>query len=123
MDQPGEIAEVSLKYKDMVRSQNASSATVVSLSVRPRSLELSHVEVWENAAHQLLAADLQEILQISDQRRRMGRLRSMLRSAFSVWGLNHLNGFVQSRLSESSTLQALSLMSQSKLGRSPHSMR
>ena len=52
----GDIAEVNLKYKDMVRAQNASAATSVLLSPRHSSLTLAHHEVRQGASRHLIAA-------------------------------------------------------------------
>jgi hypothetical protein len=53
---PGEIAEVTLKYKDMVRAKNASHSSSVSVSSVPKKLTLAHQEVRVGANAHLIAA-------------------------------------------------------------------
>ena len=53
---PGKLAEINLKYKDMVRAQNASAATSVTLSARHAPLTSAHHEVRQGALYHLAAA-------------------------------------------------------------------
>ncbi len=77
---PGEVAEVHLKYKDMVRAQNATASAAARLSAEVAPLGQLHWDVRRVAAQQLDAADLAraaEREEFSNSYRLRGRLNSL----------------------------------------------
>jgi hypothetical protein len=77
---PGEVAEVQLKYKDMVRAQNASASAAARLSAEVASLGELHWEVRRVAAQQLDAAALARVAERGDFLSQGGQLRHRLNS-------------------------------------------
>ena len=64
---PGELAEVNMKYKDLVRAQNASAASSVELSGRPAELTLAHREVRTGAEAHLVASQYLRAIDAGEQ--------------------------------------------------------
>ena len=99
---PSMIAEVQLKYKDMVRAQNASFAQAVRLSAIPQTMTTAQTEVREGANSQL-GADL-SLKMIAE-----GRSVEELPSAIELKkGVKHLSGF---------TYRDMALLSRGLMGR------
>lgn len=100
VNKPGEIAEIQLKYKDMVQAKNASYAEQILISAMPRDLTLAHHEVLEGANHHLLAAKTLEAVRLKKNFDHLPSLQDHIQSS-----LEQLNSF------------EIELMSRAKLGR------
>ncbi len=100
---PGAIAEIQLKYKDMVQAKNASYAEQVTLPALPSALTLAQKEVLEGANHHLLAA---KTLQTLKHKKVFNHLPS----------LQHEIRMSQQKYNE----KELELMSRAQLGRPQH---
>jgi hypothetical protein len=68
---PGEVAEVTLKYKDMVRSLNATASTAAHLSSLPLKRGLAQREVLHIAAQQQLGVGLKHGAHQTHERHRL----------------------------------------------------
>ena len=66
VDRPGEVAEVELKYKDMVRAINASFAQAVQLSAIPQPLTEAQNEVRRGANAHLIADQSLKMLALGE---------------------------------------------------------
>ena len=66
VDRPGEVAEVELKYKDMVRAMNASFAQAVQLSAIPQPLTEAQNEVRRGANAHLIADQSLKMLALGE---------------------------------------------------------
>ena len=97
---PGEIAEIQLKYKDMVRAKNASYAEQVVIPAIPRTLTLAQHEVLEGANYHLLAAKTLQTLKLQKNFNHLPSLQSHIQA-------------IQQQLND----KELELMSRAQLGR------
>ena len=63
VQRPGALAEVHLKYKDLVRARNASASTSVQVASRAATLTRSHQEVRSGASDHLVASHYLKLLE------------------------------------------------------------
>ncbi len=78
VDGPGAVAEISLKYKDMVNLENATARTSVALTARPRPEALA-TQVLRNLHGFDFAAALKEAAALAEQGE-SGRAQALLRA-------------------------------------------
>jgi len=95
---PGELAELSLKYKDMVRAQNASDAQLVTLAASPRPTTLAQDEVLRGVSAHLIAAETIRGLSAGLNLEQLNALNTPLRGAGRHLNHAELRMFSRARL-------------------------
>jgi hypothetical protein len=94
---PGEIAEVILKYKDMVRAKNASHSSSVSVSSVPKKLTLAHQEVRVGANAHLMAAQSIKALKAGQTIRSLPSIQQILSQGLARQPLTYKEAKLLSR--------------------------
>ncbi len=105
---PGQIAEITLKYKDMVRAQNAAHSRSVTLGALPQPLTLAHRETREGADQHLIADHILRAIESGRAIQRLPAMRSLTQKM---------------KLSRSLSSQEALLLSRARLGRPQSSLR
>jgi hypothetical protein len=118
VERPGEVAEVSLKYKDLVKMSNTTDSTAALIPAQPLPLTGMNHEVREVGLHQWSATQLQSQLReltLTDQL--MSLWHDMHNSSLYMIDFGRKRGCKYSSFEERDRLAFMYLLTASKLGR------
>ena len=115
---PGPVAEVSLKYKDLLKMDNATDAAAVSIDANPAPLTMIHHEVREAGLHQWVAMSLRHQLKDVTKAFELSRLWDDLHDPrMYMYDAKSSDPCLRSQCTSRERLAFMHLLISSKLGR------